>query len=153
MGQAKEPFHTKDYTYIKKRKKFEPLLEVLVGTEAKKKKVIALVDTGCSTCMHFCRLYVEKRGLVFIKKINKRPIPFGVADGHTVNGDYYKAICQIGGEEKEIVVSVIDPEEFFQKEEETKIGIVFPLIGRDVLDKYDALFQGKKREIALFHTE
>jgi hypothetical protein len=152
MRQLKEPFHSKNYTFNEKRKKFEPLLEVLVGTKEMKKEVIALVDTGCSTCMHFCKSYIDKEGLVFMKKINKHPIPFGVADGHTINGDYYKAICQIGGEEREIIVSVIDPESFFEKEE-PEIGIVKPLLGRDVLDNYDTLFKGKKRQIALFHSE
>ena len=153
MGKSKEPFHTKDYTYNKEKKRFEPLLEVLVGTKESKKKVIALADTGCSTCMHFCKSYIDKEGLVFIKKMNKTPVPFEVADGHTINGDYYKAICQIGGEEKEIVVSVIEPEKFFEGEKEAKIEIVIPLLGRGTLDEYNTLFKGKERKIALFHVE
>lgn len=152
MVKSKKPFHTKNYTYNKGKKKFAPLLEVMVGTKESKKKVIALADTGCSTCMHFCKSYIDKEGIVFIKKINKNPIPFGVADGHTINGDYYKAICQIGKEEIEIVASVIDPKKFFQ-EEESKIGTVIPLLGRGALDEYDVLFEGKKRRMALFHPE
>lgn len=152
MSKSKKPFHTKDYTYDEKKKKAEPLLEVLVGTKKKKKKVIALADTGCSTCIHFCKSYITREGLVFGKKMNKHPVPFGVADGHTINGDYYKAICKIGKEEKEVVVSVIDPEKFFEEEEPT-IGDVMPLLGRGILNRYDVLFKGKKKEIALFYPE
>ena len=152
MGKSKKPFHMRDYTYNKEKEKFEPLLEVYVGTKETKKKVIALADTGCGPCMHFCKAYIDKEGLVFVKKMNKTPVPFGVADGHTINGDYYKAIFQIDGEEKEIVVSVVDPEKFFE-EEEPKIGMIEPLLGRGLLNEYDVLFKGKERKIALFHAE
>jgi hypothetical protein len=50
--------------------------------------------------MHFCKKYIEHKGLVFIKKMNIEPIHFSVADGHINNSDKYKAICEINGEEK-----------------------------------------------------
>jgi len=152
MGKSRPPFHTKDYTYNKEKNSYAPLLAVLIGTKEQKKEVIALADTGCSTCMHLCKSYVDGKGLTFIRKISKTPHHFGVADGHTVKVDLYQAICEIDGEEKEIVVSVIDPKKFFE-EEEPEIGIVIPLLGRGILDDYDTLFKGKERKIALFHPE
>ena len=153
MARKKKPLLEKDYTYNKERKKYKPLLEVWVGTQTSKKKVIALVDTGCTTCVHLCKAYVEKMKLVFIKKMNRESLPFGVADGHTINGDKYKAICQINGEEKEIEVSVIDPEKFFREEEQPQIKMVEPLLGRDLLDQYDVLFQGEKKKLIVYKPE
>lgn len=150
MGRSKAPFHTKDYTYNERKKRHEPLLAVLVGSKESKKEVIAWADTGCTTCMHFCKSYVDEKELTFIKKISKTPHPFKVADGHTINGHLYQAICEIDGEEKEIVVSVIDPEKFFE-EEETEIEPVIPLIGLGVFNDYDVLFKGKAKKVALFH--
>jgi hypothetical protein len=152
MGKSKAPFHTKDYTYNKEKKRYEPLLAVLVGSRESKKEVIAWADTGCTPCMHFCKSYVDEKALTFIKKINIRPEPFKVADGHTINADLYLAICEIDGKEEEIVVSVIDPKKFFE-EEEPKIETIQPLIGLGVLNKYDVLFKGKERKIALFHAK
>lgn len=152
MGRSKEPFHTKDYTYNEERKEYEPLLTVLVGSEKQKKKVVAYTDTGCTAGMYFCKSYVDEEGLTFIKKINKNPIPVGVADGHSINADLYIAICKIDGEEKPIVVCVTDPEKFFE-EEEPEIGTVAPLLGRGILDKYDVLFKGKKRKIELYYPK
>jgi hypothetical protein len=143
---SRTPFHEREYTQN------EPLLEVLVGLGELKKKVVAYVDTGCSTCLYFCKSYVKREGLVLGEKINKDPIPFGVADGHTINGDYYKATCNIGGEEREIIVSVIDPETFFL-EQEPEIKDVRPLLGRGILDCYDTLFKGKERKMMLYHPE
>lgn len=153
MGKSKKPCHMRDYTYNKEKKRFEPFFEVFVGTKELKRKVVALVDTGCSTCMHFCKSYIDKEKLTFIKKINIVPVPFGVADGHTINGDYYKAVLQIGEEEKEIIVSVIDPKKFFKEEKEAKIETVMPLLGRETLKEYDTLFKGKERITLLFHPE
>jgi predicted aspartyl protease len=148
----KAPFLRKDYTYNEEKGKYTPFLEVLVGTRDSKKPVIALVDTGCSPCMSLCKSYIDEQGLTFIQKMNKEPIPVGVADGHTINADSYKAICQINGEEKEIEICVIDPEKFFE-EEEPEIGTVAPLLGRGILDGYDVLFEGKNRKLTLFHPE
>jgi predicted aspartyl protease len=152
MATSKSPFHTKDYAYNKKKRRYEPLLSVLVGSKESKKEVTAWADTGCTPCMHFCKSYIAKEGLTFIKKISTSPHPFKVADGHIVNADLYLAICEIGGEEKEIVVSVTDPEKFFE-EEETEIETVMPLIGLGVFNEYDVMFKGKDRKIAIFHPE
>lgn len=150
--RSREPFHTKDYTYNEEKKRYEPLLAVLVGSKKQKKKVIALADTGCTTCMHFCKEYVDEKGLIFLERITKTPHNFSVADGHIIKGHLYKAICEINGEEKEIAVSVIDPKKFFE-EEEAEIETIVPLIGLGVFNEYDVMFKGKKREIALFHAE
>jgi predicted aspartyl protease len=148
----KEPLLKKDYTYNKEKNKYTPFLEVLVGTKDSKKTIVALVDTGCDPCMSLCKSYIAERGLTFIQKMNKEPIPIGVADGHTINADSYKAICQINKEEKEIEVCVIDPETFFE-EEEPEVGTVTPLLGRGILDEYDLLFEGKNKKFALFCPE
>lgn len=148
----KEPFHKKDYTYNKQKKRHEPLLAVLVGSKKQKKEIIAWADTGCSTGLHFCKEYVDRKGVTFIRRITKTPHSFSVADGHTIDGHLYKAICEINGEEKEIIVSVIDPKKFFE-EEEAEVEPVIPMIGLGLFNEYDVLFKGKKREIALFHPE
>jgi len=152
MGRSKLPFHTKDYTYDKEKRTFVPLLEILIGSDESRKKISAYVDTGCTTCMHFCRSFVEKEGLKLGTKMNNEPIPFLVADGHTINGDYYKAFCNIAGEEKEIVVSVIDPEKAF-KEERIDVVTVEPLLGLGILHTYDVLFKGKEKRILFFRPE
>jgi len=148
----KTPFLERDYTYDEKNRLYFPVLKILVGSKESKKKISALVDTGCTSCIHLCKSYVEKEKLVLGKKINKEPVPFSVADGHTINGNLYEAICEIDGKEEEVIVSVIDPEKFFQ-EEEPKIETVEPLLGRGVIDKFDVLFKGKERKIAVFHPE
>lgn len=152
MGRSKEPFHTKDYTYHDKYKRYLPLLAVLVGSKESKKEVIAWADTGCTPCMHFFKSYVDEKKLTFIRKISRSPHSFKVADGHTINADLYLASLEIDGEEEEIVVSVLDPEKFFD-EKEPEVETVMPLIGLGILDKYDVLFKGKGKKIALLHPE
>jgi predicted aspartyl protease len=148
MGQPKIPFLQKEYTYNEKGKRYDILLDVMVGTKESLKKVTVIVDTGCSSGMHLCKSFIDAEKLVFIKKININPIPFGVADGHTINADIYKAMCQINGKEEEILVSVVGPEKFFEEGEGT-IGNIRPLLGRNLLDKYDVLFMGKERKLAI----
>jgi len=152
MTKKKTPFLERDYTYNEKYNLYFPILEILVGSKEYKKKISALADTGCTSCIHLCKSFVEKEKLVLGKKINKEPIPFSVADGHTINGDFYEIICEIDGKEEKVIVSVIDPEKFF-KEEEPQIETVEPLLGRGILDKFDVLFKGKERKIALSHPE
>jgi predicted aspartyl protease len=152
MGQENTPFLQKDYTYNDERKTYDVLLEVKVGTKESLKKVTAIVDTGCSSGIHLCKSFVNTEKLVFIKKININPVPVHVADGHTINADIYKAICQMNGKEEEIIVSVIDPEKFFEEGEGTIVN-VRPLLGRDLLDKYDVLFKGKERKLAISCSE
>lgn len=142
----------KDYSYNKEKGKHTPLLEVLVGTKESRKPVTALVDTGCAPCMSLCKSYIVENGLTLMQKMNIEPIPLGVADGHTINADSYKAICEINGEQKEIEVDVIDPERFFV-EEGSKVGSVIPLLGRGVLDEYDVLFEGKSKKLSFYHPE
>jgi len=149
--EKKTPFLERDYTYDEKNRQYFPILKILVGSKEFKKKISALVDTGCTTCIHLCKSYVEKEKLTLGKKINKEPVPFSVADGHAINGDLYEAICEINGKEEQVIVSVVDPERFF--EEEPKVEIIEPLLGRGILDKFDVLFKGKRRKIAVFHPE
>lgn len=153
--KSKEPFHKKDYAYDKEKDSHSPLLEVHVGTKELKKPVIALADTGCSPCMNFCKEYVDREELTFIQKMNKNPIPIGVADGHSINADKYKAICEIDGEQKEIEVTVIDPAKHFREGdgEKDKIQETIPLLGFGLLKEYDVIFRGKEKRIELYHCE
>lgn len=146
----KEPLLKKDYTYDEEHDKHIPFLEVQVGTKESKKTVTALVDTGCSPCMSLCKEFIERQEMNFIVKVNKEPVPLGVADGHTIDGDYYKAICRIGNEEKEIIVCVIDPKKFFAEETPT-LKEPTPLLGRGVLDEYDVVFEGKNKKFAFYN--
>lgn len=154
MRNKRAPLQQRDYTYDDEKKRFFPKLDILVGAEKSKKPISLLADTGCTACIFLFKKHVEKEGLIFTKKMNIKPMPFLVADGHTINVDSYKAICEIDGEEKEIEVCVVDPEKIFeQDEEEPKIKIPPPVIGRGILDSYDVLFKGKERKIAVFHPE
>jgi hypothetical protein len=152
MSKTNTPFHTKDYTYNKDKKRYEPLLTIQVGTEESKKGVVAWVDSGCTPCMNFCKSYVDEKELTFIRKINKNPEPIGVADGHTINANFYLAKCEIDGQSEDIVVSVIDPEKFFE-EEDSEIEPTMPLVGLKLLNRYDVVFKGKARKLELFHPE
>jgi len=146
MSKSKTPFHTKEY------KIYQPLLKIHVGTEESKKEVIAYVDSGCTPCMNFCKSYVEEKELTFIQKINKEPEPLGVADGHTINADLYLAKCEIDGQSEDIIVSVIDPETFFE-ENDSEIEPLMPLVGFKLINRYDVVFKGKARKLELFHPE
>jgi predicted aspartyl protease len=148
----RKPFLKKDYTYDEEHDVHHPFLEVFVGTNESKKSIKALVDTGCTPCMSLCKAFIEKHEISFIQKMNKNPVSLGVADGHSINADYYKAICRINGKEKEIAVCVIDPEKFFT-EEKREVSITIPLLGRGVLDEYDVLFEGKNKKFAFFNPE
>ncbi|HEY4675396.1 MAG TPA: hypothetical protein VIH48_05015 [Candidatus Bathyarchaeia archaeon] len=146
------PFHEKEYTYYKETNQYFPFLEVTVGSDTSRKRIVALADTGCTSCIHFCKSYVEKEGLTLGKKVNKEPIPVSVADGHIINADLYEVTCEIDGNEQKVIASVIDPEKFFE-EEKKEIEIVEPLMGRGILDNFDVTFKGKKKKILLFHSE
>ena len=146
------PFYEREYGFIKETNQYFPFIEITIGSNKSRKIILALADTGCTSCIHFCKSYIEKEGLVLGKKINKEPIPVSVADGHIINADLYETTCEIDGNKQKIIVSVIDPEKFFE-EEETRIEIVEPLIGRGVLDNFDVIFKGKKKRILLFHSK
>ena len=152
MTRKDSPFHERKYTYDKTKKCYFPILEISVGHGKFKKKVSALVDTGCTPSVYLCKAYVEKKGIILGKKINREPHKVSVADGHKINADFYVVSLEINGKEEEVVVCVTDPVKFFE-EEELEIEIVEPLLGRGVLDNYDIMFKGKKKKILLFHPE
>jgi predicted aspartyl protease len=146
------PFHEREYFYDKETNQYFPFLEITIISNKSRKKILALADTGCTSCIHLCKSYVEDEGLILGEKINRDPISVSVADGHTINADLYRATCEIDGNEQEVIISVIDPERFFQ-EEETDIKMVEPLLGRGVLDNFDVMFKGRKKNIAIFRSE
>lgn len=120
-----------------------PILDILVGKD--RKKILAYVDTGCST-----GIFVFKNQILDIDigaKISDEPSPCIVADGHIIGGDEYISSIVVGGEEKIVQITVIDPENKigFQKVEK-----MTPLLGRNFLDHYDVLFKGKAKKLALF---
>jgi hypothetical protein len=149
---VKQPITTKDYTYDEKLEKYSPLLEVQVGTKDVKKPVLALIDTGCGPDMSLCRKYIERNGITLLTKMNNKPIPVGVADGHSINADYFKAVCEINGKERTIEVCVIDPEKFFS-EKTPEINETTPLLGRGVLQHYDIMFEGKNKKFSIYEPD
>jgi predicted aspartyl protease len=150
MRRSNPPFHEREYGYDDKRGCFFPILEAELGPEGYRSRLQVLADTGCTSCMALLKSFVEKENLTLGTKMNKNPIPVLVADGHTINADEYEAVCRIGGIERQVVVTVMDPEKYF---EEPTVGDVIPLLGRGFLDHYDVLFKGKDRRICLFHPE
>ena len=143
MTSERKPFHETEYR--EEDGQFDPILEVVIVIGKNKYKISAYADTGCTTGLSVSKKQVE--GIDLGTKISDEPSPCLMADGHIVGADEYKTTVIIDGEEREIVISVVDP---------TKIlGFIplekmIPLLGRDFLDTFDVLFKGKHRKIALF---
>lgn len=143
MIENENPFYERNYQ--QENLSFYPIIEVLVGKT--KKKVKVLVDTGCSAGIALFKEYVRKFNLDIGQKINDEPIRVGVADGHIVGADVYKATVEVNGEERTVLVIVIDPSNILdiQTYEEE-----LPLLGRDFIDNFDVLFKGKQKKILFF---
>ena len=141
MTTENRPFHETEY--IEEDGELCPILKVLVGRNRKPLSVYA--DTGCTTGIAVFKEQIK--GVDIGEKISDRPSPCIMADGHIIGADEYLTTLRINGEEKEVVVSVIDPDKILGTApvDETK-----PLLGRDFLDAYDVLFKGKEKRVALF---
>ena len=141
MSENKRPFH--EVEYRKENSGSCPILDILVRKS--KKKISAYADTGCTTGISLFKEQIVGTDLGI--KINDEPSPCIMADGHIIGADEYLTVTSINGEEREIVISVIDPSII--------LGFVSPqrmepLLGRDFLDTFDVLFKGKEKKIALF---
>ena len=121
----------------------DPILDLLVGKD--KHKISAYVDTGCSTGIFVFKEQVK--GLDIGSKISSEPSPCIVADGDIIAGEEYVCSAIIGGEEKTIIITVVDPE---NKIGFQKIDKMIPLLGRNLLDHYDVLFKGKAKKLLFF---
>lgn len=140
MPTKRVPFYERDYD--KENEHYCPNLEVSVG--GKKTPIVALADTGCDAGISIFKENVEELGLDLGDKINTEPVRFSVADGHLIGSDVYESTVRINDEKKEILIFVVDPEILGYKPEK-----ISPLIGRDLLDKFDVLFKGDERKIVL----
>lgn len=141
MAKAEKPFHEKEY------KETDgipcPILKVLIGKN--KKPISAYADTGCISGISMLKEQIK--GIDMGERINDEPSPCVLADGRIIGSDEYLTTVTINGEERQVVVSIVDPSKelgFVPLKETT------PLLGRDFLDAYNVLFKGKEQKIALF---
>jgi hypothetical protein len=123
-----------------------PIIDIEVG-DAEKKLISGYTDTGCTTGIFLFKSQIAKMGLDLGSKINEDPSPCEMADGHRIGADEYITIARFNGEEKEITITVIDPE---CKMDPVAPSECAPLIGRGFLDYFDVLFKGKERKVCFF---
>lgn len=144
MSQFEKPFHEVEYRK-EEDGSFCPILKILVGKN--KKEIFAYADTGCTSGLSVFREQVE--GIDIGTKISddNNPTPCIMADGHVIGADEYLAIVSIEEEEKEVNISVIDPKKDMGY---VPIKAMTPLLGRDFLDRFDVLYKGMEKKIALF---
>lgn len=141
MTKAEKPFHEKEYK--EENGILCPLLKVLIGEN--KKAIFAYADTGCTSGISMLKKQVKDIDMG--EKINDEPSPCIMADGRMIGADDYLTKVSIGGEEKQVVVSVIDPSQILGS---VSLEETTPLLGRNFLDAYNVLFKGKEKKIALF---
>lgn len=137
----KKPFHEKEYTEVGQH--FYPILDLVCCFKNLKRGMCALADTGCDTGISLTKDHVKDIDLG--EKTNDEPVEISVADGHVIGADVYEATIEIDGEERKVELCVIDPTDIIKFE---PAGL-FPLLGRDFLDKFDVLFKGEERKILL----
>ncbi len=142
---VKAPFHQKDYGVHKGIKGVCPLLEILVGATGK--PIIAYADTGCTGGLALLKTQIKN--LQLGEKISEDPYKISVADGHQVGADIYKSTVSLNGVQQEVVIWVINPDNFWDNTEENKEPVF--LLGRDFLDHFDVMFKGKDKRIEFFH--
>ena len=144
MAEEGVPFYEQEYQ--QENSHFYPVIEISMG-KTKKERIKVLVDTGCSAGIALFKEHIKKFNLDIGEKINDEPVPIGVADGHIIGADVYRAIVEINGEERTVEVVVIDPNILLGTEvHEEEI----PLLGRDFLDNFDVLFKGKQKKVLFF---
>lgn len=141
MTNAEKPFLETEYK--KEDGELCPILNVQVGKT--KKPISVYADTGCTSGISMLKEQVKDIDMG--EKINDEPSPCVLADGRIIGADEYLTTVTIDGEERQVVVSVVNPSKelgFVPLKEAT------PLLGRDFLDAYNVLFKGKEHKIALF---
>lgn len=133
---SKEPFYEEDYR--SENSSCCPIVDVLIGET--NHKVAVYVDTGCTAGIALLQSQIGDLSLG--EKINDEPIPVLVADGHRVGVDVYIASIELSGEKREVEIHVINPTKILGS---APIEECTPLLGRDFLDHYNVLFEGKRK--------
>lgn len=144
MTPERKPFHEAEYK--EEEGNLCPILELIVGKD--KDKISAYADTGCTTGIFVFQEQIKDIDIG--TKINDEPSPCIVADGHIIGADEYVTTACIDGEERLIVITVIDPTKLLGS---VSTGKITPLLGRIFLDTFDVLFKGKQKKIALFKCQ
>lgn len=153
MSRNEKPFYEEPYQKCN-NKMFYPILKVLCQFGKRKVSLKALADTGCDSGIVFLKdevkiLKERFEGFELGEKINDLPIEISVANGHIVGADVYLLTIELGGEQIEIDLIIIDSDNIIRKEKgETED--VLPLIGRNFLNNFDVLFQGKEKKLVVF---
>jgi predicted aspartyl protease len=140
----KLPFHESKYRQKSKNGRFDPFLEIIIGSN--KKPIIALADTGCTGGLALLKSQIE--GLDLGRKITDDSFKVTVADGHQLGGDIYLSTIELDGEKRDVTIMVIDPDNIKGYVDEKDASI---LLGREFLDFFDVVFKGKKRTIAFYN--
>ena len=152
MAHPRE-LHSCKYTYLGKKHKSIPLLEVSIGSRTSKKRIKALVDTGSTYGLVISKRDMRRMKLNLTQKVNAtgEPSPIILPDGRLVDTDVYEAICQIGEIERKIQVYAMDTANPYpdpdRKAENKRPYRAF--LGCEFLNEYDTLFKGKKGELSI----
>ena len=138
------PFHESNYQEHEKSKILCPLFEVKIGVS--KKSTMVLADTGCDVGL---AILIDQIGELDLgQKISADPYDIGVADGHVIKADIYKADINLNGITKSAVIYVLNPSTF-KNDTEEKAPIAY--LGRGFLDNFNVVFKGKEQKVAFFH--
>jgi len=155
LSEDRKPFCEEEYLDCD-RKRY-PILNVLCRFWEKEVPLRALADTGCDSGIVLLKEEVQILkekivGFALGEKINDEPIEISVADGHIVGADAYLVIIELGGEQREVDLLVVDSDNIIRKETEEKKEKedIFPLVGRNFLNHFDVLFKGKEKKLAVF---
>lgn len=144
LSKSGKPFHEVEYQK-EEDGSFCPILKILVGKD--KKEISAYADTGCTSGLSVFKEQIEDIDIGTKISDDNNPTPCIMADGHVIGADEYLATVSIEGEEKEVNISVIDPNKDMGY---VSFKAMTPLLGRDFLDKFDVLYKGEEKKIALF---
>ena len=143
MTARRKPFHEEDYRI--ENSSVCPILDVFVGKT--EKKVPAYADTGCTSGISLFKDRIKD--LEIGEKINEDPVRVLMADGHLIGANIYKSTAKIGDEKRNVLITVVDPTKVIGS---VPIEEMTPLLGRNFLDNFDVLFEGKRepKRICLF---
>lgn len=130
---SEKPFHEEDYR--KEKSSCCPIVDILIGKN--NQQVTVYVDTGCTVGVAMLQSQIDDLDLG--EKINDEPIPILLGDGHRVGADVYKTSVKLSGEEREVLISVIDPTKILGSAPTDECD---PVLGRDFLDQFKVVFEG-----------
>jgi|GEM_PF-521050 predicted aspartyl protease len=154
MVDSREPIYACEYCdYSEEAPQSEPRIEIFVGTRSSKRKIEAVVDTGCSPALVIPKPLVRdlklKNFLREAKKMTSDPAATTIqaADGRDIPIEIYKTICQVGEVEKAIKVIVMD----IKKSEPAPKPNLTVCLGRKFLNEFDVHFGGGQREVKFYH--